>query len=337
MPMPKKQGWAVVLVISRLIIILVSFPFATLSRIVRQRKGRGGAGKVMRCENLPFPSLPNFLGKWLSKMNGSRLDRTGERDHRRRPSCLWWSLWRGFTIIINSINPRTQLARNINDFNGQVNSFPLNKSQIVNQKIVINIINFTQSDNPLDFKPPQLTLQNLSTTIYSTWNTNWWGSPGDMTIFQNACHSDWTDWLVAIQIVQSCSVGRPHGCENNPPESWHNQMTRHPPPQHANGLSENDSHDGPQSHNHLSLQSPLITWVIYFISHPNLGASNTIASKSTSPWPPMTFPWKIDWGRSTYQGSLKNLQGFGHSISRNASYRFRLYYVPEKGSSSSPK
>lgn len=30
-----------------------------------------------------------------------------------------------------------------------------------------------------------------------------------------------------------------------------------------------------QSHNHLSLQSPLIMWVIYFISHPNLGASNT--------------------------------------------------------------
>lgn len=157
-----------------------------------------------------------------------------------------------------------------------------------------------------------------------------------MTIFQNACHSDWTDRLVAIQIVQSSSVGRPHGCENNPPESWHNQMTRHPPPHHANGLSENDSHDGPQSHNHLSLQSPLITWVIYFISHPNLGASNTIASKSTSPLPPMTFLWKIDWGRSTYQGSLKNLQGFGHSISRIASYRFRLYYVPEKGSSSSP-
>lgn len=39
-----------------------------------------GDGKVMRRENVPFPSLPNFLAKWLWKMNGSRLDRAGERN-----------------------------------------------------------------------------------------------------------------------------------------------------------------------------------------------------------------------------------------------------------------
>lgn len=134
LPMPEKQGWAVVLVISRLIIILVSFPFATLSRIVRQRKGTRRGRKGDAVWKFTFSKFAQFPWQMTFENERKSFGQDRQRDHRRRPSCLWWWLWRGFTIIINSINPRNSTRckkYKYLQWQGLVsNSFPLNKSQI---------------------------------------------------------------------------------------------------------------------------------------------------------------------------------------------------------------